>query len=108
MYLLAVPVHVNKIEIDPNEGRYIHHVFNPGKTIHLNCRAAGNPQPHYRWTFSPKGDNLTEQILATEPSYTITDAQEGNDGIYKCTVYNTINQKLHSDSKKVYIRINGE
>ncbi|XP_071175789.1 fibroblast growth factor receptor-like [Mytilus edulis] len=94
------PVHLNKM--------IIKYVYNSGKTINLDCQASGNPHPKYRWTFKPKGDNSAETILATEPRYTITDADKRNEGTYNCTVTNNINGTLFIDTQTKYIKINDE
>ncbi|CAG2228875.1 CD331 [Mytilus edulis] len=99
------PVHLNKMIIKPQADEY---VYNSGKTINLDCQASGNPHPKYRWTFKPKGDNSAETILATEPRYTITDADKRNEGTYNCTVTNNINGTLFIDTQTKYIKINDE
>ncbi|CAC5416119.1 unnamed protein product [Mytilus coruscus] len=99
------PVHLNKMIIKPQAEEY---VYNSGKNINLDCQASGNPHPKYRWTFKPKGDNSAETTLATEPRYTITNADEKNEGTYNCTVTNNINGTLFIDTQTKYIKINDE
>ncbi|CAG2201842.1 MALT1 [Mytilus edulis] len=103
MYVETAPIEVYYEVSEPNITKYPnkpYYVVGEDTSIILTCKSDGNPKPHYQWY--KKNDSM---LISTNESWTITDMNVTNSGIYTCNVNNTFNDDTYRNVKYVQIDI---
>lgn len=76
-------------------------VFKTGESVQLNCKADGNPNPHYSWF---KG-NTSDNFITDNDTLVIKNANISDSGVYTCDTSNEINGEVFSEFKSRKVRI---
>lgn len=95
-YNFAVKVREPFISSEPNVS-----VYKTGESVQLNCKADGNPNPHYSWF---KG-NISDTFISDNDTLVITNANISDSGVYTCNTSNEINGEIFSEFKSRKVRI---